>query len=159
MRSLGDLEELVAGAIGPPGKRVFYLRARTAGADAWFVVEKGQVASLAERTLELLRSRPPLPEAVAPSDLGEPGPVEFRVGAIAVGADETGFTFLLEPVEGDEGEPVSFRVEAARVRGMAEAALGVVAAGRPLCPFCNLPRDPEGHVCPATNGDRRHARP
>ena len=30
----------------------------------------------------------------------------------------------------------------------------LIAAGRPPCPFCGLPLDPEGHVCPRQNGHR-----
>ncbi len=30
----------------------------------------------------------------------------------------------------------------------------IVAAGRPPCPLCGLPLDPEGHVCPRQNGHR-----
>jgi len=33
----------------------------------------------------------------------------------------------------------------------------VVAAGRPPCPLCGLPLDPDGHVCPRQNGYRRRA--
>ena len=36
-------------------------------------------------------------------------------------------------------------------------ATRVVAAGRPPCPFCHLPIDPDGHICPRANGYRRHA--
>ncbi|MSY75448.1 MAG: DUF3090 family protein, partial [Actinobacteria bacterium] len=31
----------------------------------------------------------------------------------------------------------------------------VVSAGRPACPFCSLPVDPNGHLCPRANGYRR----
>ena len=42
-------------------------------------------------------------------------------------------------------------------RGFAERAQRVVAAGRPPCPFCNLPLDPDGHLCPRQNGYRRRS--
>ena len=35
------------------------------------------------------------------------------------------------------------------------APQSVVAAGRPACPFCTLPLDPDGHICPRQNGFRR----
>jgi uncharacterized repeat protein (TIGR03847 family) len=64
-----------------------------------------------------------------------------------------------------EVEPLSDGVEgpaALRVRLSAEMARAfvvraqrVVAAGRPPCPLCSLPLDPEGHVCPRQNGHRR----
>jgi uncharacterized repeat protein (TIGR03847 family) len=34
----------------------------------------------------------------------------------------------------------------------AQRALEVVAAGRPPCPFCGQPLNPEGHVCARRNG-------
>jgi uncharacterized repeat protein (TIGR03847 family) len=31
----------------------------------------------------------------------------------------------------------------------------VISAGRPPCPLCEEPLDPEGHLCPRSNGYRR----
>ena len=36
--------------------------------------------------------------------------------------------------------------------GFARRAARVVAAGRPACPFCGQPLNPEGHFCSRTNG-------
>jgi uncharacterized repeat protein (TIGR03847 family) len=33
----------------------------------------------------------------------------------------------------------------------------VVAQGRPTCPLCGHPMDPDGHICPATNGHNPRA--
>ena len=33
----------------------------------------------------------------------------------------------------------------------------VISAGRPPCPLCDEPLDPEGHICVRTNGYRRGA--
>jgi uncharacterized repeat protein (TIGR03847 family) len=41
------------------------------------------------------------------------------------------------------------------VRGFVERASIVVAAGRIPCPFCGIPLNPEGHLCPRANGYRR----
>ncbi|HUR73309.1 MAG TPA: DUF3090 family protein [Sporichthya sp.] len=40
-------------------------------------------------------------------------------------------------------------------RAFAKRANSVVSAGRPACPFCGLPLDPAGHICPRSNGYRR----
>ena len=40
-------------------------------------------------------------------------------------------------------------------RSFAARAMALVAAGRPPCPFCAGPLDPNGHVCPRANGYRR----
>ena len=47
------------------------------------------------------------------------------------------------------------RLSGAAARAFVRRALAVVAAGRPDCPFCGQPMDPEGHVCPRANGYRR----
>ena len=43
----------------------------------------------------------------------------------------------------------------AAARAFAKRAVAVVEAGRPPCPFCGNPLDPEGHICPRANGHRR----
>ena len=152
MKEWGNVDRFVAGAIGPPGQRAFYIRVGAGGEDEWYLLEKTQVQALAQRCMELLRADA-LPEAVPLGDLGEPTE-SFRVGEILVAVDADGFTFALLPTE--EGETgVRFTADPSQVRAMAEEALAVVVAGRPLCPFCNLPKDPDGHLCPATNGDLR----
>ena len=46
------------------------------------------------------------------------------------------------------------RISAAQARAFIQRANQVVAAGRPPCPFCGLPLDPSGHICPRQNGHR-----
>lgn len=43
----------------------------------------------------------------------------------------------------------------AQARAFARRALEVVSAGRPPCPFCGGPLEPDGHICPRANGYRR----
>ncbi len=59
--------------------------------------------------------------------------------------------------EDEENGPDMLRVRlsGAMARVFAKRALDLVAAGRRPCPFCNLPLDPEGHLCPRANGYRR----
>jgi uncharacterized repeat protein (TIGR03847 family) len=56
-----------------------------------------------------------------------------------------------------EGEPQTVRVVLgpAPAREFARRCAAVVAAGRPPCPFCGQPLDPDGHICPRANGYRR----
>ena len=70
----------------------------------------------------------------------------------------------LEDDDTEDEEPGTDDVERGHVRvyvSRAQAAAfcdhadEVVAAGRPPCPLCGLPLDPEGHVCPRQNGHRR----
>jgi uncharacterized repeat protein (TIGR03847 family) len=42
-------------------------------------------------------------------------------------------------------------------RQFASRSNRVISAGRPPCPLCDEPLDPEGHICVRTNGYRRGA--
>ena len=60
-------------------------------------------------------------------------------------------------LEFDDSDPdgpdlVRVRLTPLAARAFAERALRTVAAGRPPCPFCGLPLDPTGHICPRKNG-------
>lgn len=148
------------------------------------LLEKTQVEALAERVEEVLdealrRSggEAPIP-AVAPVELIDTAPLdlpleqEFRVGTMALAWDSTESCLVVEAqaaletseedeaealFEDDENGPDMLRVRltGAMARVFARRALDLVAAGRKPCPFCNLPLDPEGHLCPRANGYRR----
>lgn len=59
---------------------------------------------------------------------------------------------LADPTDEDEEGYVA-RIYATRgqVRAMAAKGAEAVAAGRPLCPLCDMPMDPAGHRCPRWN--------
>ncbi|TDB85892.1 DUF3090 family protein [Actinomadura sp. KC216] len=170
-------ERFVAGAVGRPGDRAFYLQARSGRRVTSVGLEKFQVTLLAERLEELLdevlrRSggEAPVP-AVTPSELVDDGPLdqpveeEFKVGTMALAWDPDDEQVVIEAQEVTETEEetevgeddpaiavLRVRISAAQARAFAERALKVVAAGRPPCPLCGLPLDSEGHVCPRQNG-------
>jgi uncharacterized repeat protein (TIGR03847 family) len=94
---------------------------------------------------------------------------EFRVGAMSLAWDPDTGRVVVEcyaegvAVEEDEdeetdeleGSVLRVSISGAAARAFTKRALAVVAAGRPPCPFCNNPLDPEGHICPRANGYRR----
>jgi len=170
-------ERFVAGTVGQPGDRTFYLQASGGGRTVSVALEKVQVSVLAERLEELLeevrrRGAGDVP-VVAPRELEDTAPLdapveeEFRVGTMGLAWDgEVVVVEALAPAESeDDVEPLTDAEEgpdALRVRLSADMARAfivraqrVVAAGRPPCPLCALPLDPEGHVCPRQNGHRR----
>ncbi len=162
MISLGAVESLTVGAVGQPGERTFYLQA-TAGDTVYsFLVEKQQVAALAGRSLELLRELGVTAPAEPPhgSEMTDPEDVVFRVGELAIAYEPSSeaVTLGLRSVDEDD-EPVELEATLEQLATMAAAGAAAAAAGRPLCPRCNLAEDPEGHVCPASNGDLRRHRP
>ncbi|HKA92582.1 MAG TPA: DUF3090 family protein [Acidimicrobiia bacterium] len=58
-----------------------------------------------------------------------------------------------DPAEDEDEEGYVARIYATRpqVRAMAAKGAEAVAAGRPLCPLCDMPMDPSGHRCPRWN--------
>ena len=59
---------------------------------------------------------------------------------------------VADPTDEEEDGYVA-RIYATRgqVRAMAAKGAEAVAAGRPLCPLCDMPMDPAGHRCPRWN--------
>ncbi len=167
-------ERFVAGTVGQPGERTFYLQASGGGRTVSVALEKVQVRVLAERLDDLLDAVGPVAhggedvEDTAPLDT--PVEEEFRVGSMGLAWDADASLCVVEALaqtdeEDPEVEPLSdaedgpdtlrVRMTAPMARGFVRRALRVVAAGRPPCPLCGLPLDPAGHVCPRQNGHRR----
>ena len=221
-------DRFVAGTIGEPGQRTFFLQARKATQVVSVVLEKIQVQALAERLDQLLdeleeHGVTPTSPIDGPADTGpldEPLVEAFRATTLTLGWDPDAERVLVEaradPVEveieleadpddiedladtdaeaaaveaaggeavaelndalaasiravfeasdfADEDEddddtdldaPDVLRVKmsAAVARSFVERASRVVASGRPPCPMCGQPLDPQGHICPRLNG-------
>jgi uncharacterized repeat protein (TIGR03847 family) len=154
MRDLGVTDHLVAGAVGEPGRRTFFIEIGGEAGTEWFLVEKQQVAAFAEQALAMCREMG-IPPQEPGSGLGVPGEPTFRVGEIGIGTAGEHVVVMLSPIDDDPSEPVAASVPPERLDAMARRALETVAAGRPTCRFCGLPVDPEGHTCPISNGDLR----
>lgn len=161
------VERFVVGTVGPPGSRVFFLQARSGARLVSVSVEKVHVQLLAERLDGILggvaAEDAASPSAAAPVDndpLAVPIEDEFRVQALALLWDAHAQRVRVEchDQDPDEAEAVStlaVSLTIAQVREFIRRATQVVAAGRPPCPFCGQPLDPEGHLCPRANGYRR----
>ena len=57
--------------------------------------------------------------------------------------------------EPEPDEVFLVRIPAGTARAFVKRAEQVLGAGRPDCPFCGNPVDPEGHLCVRANGFRR----
>ena len=57
--------------------------------------------------------------------------------------------------EPEPDEVLLVRISAAAARSFVQRASQVLDAGRPSCPFCGNPIDPDGHLCVRANGFRR----
>ncbi len=164
-------DRFIAGTIGMPGERTFYLQAVEGSRIASVALEKAQVALLAERLDELLVEIGREGDKGVPDDndpLSVPLEEEFRVGSLSLAWDPTQEAVVVEahalgeePAEvgedADEDAPDTFRVlvSPGGAAAFARRAKALVAAGRPPCPFCLQPLDVGGHICPRANGYRR----
>ena len=206
-------DRFVAGTVGEPGHRTFFLQARKSSQVVSVVLEKVQVQVLAERLDQLLddleaRGITPPPQDAPTVDrepLDEPLVEAFRATTLTLGWDVDAERVLVEaraePLEieleveaGDEDEDedddegaaeaaspearaaldaslaasiiaafeaiedeegpdvLRVRVTPAAARSFVERAGQLVASGRPPCPLCGQPLDPQGHMCPRKNG-------
>ncbi len=178
-------ERFVAGTVGEPGARTFFLQARDGVRITSVSLEKQQVAVLAERIDELLDdvmdndATTALIPAVAPLDLEDNAPLdqpieeEFRAGTMTLAWDPEGGRVVIEVfpftepavvspdqldeelVEPDPEEVFVVRITPGAARAFVKRAATVVEAGRPSCPFCGNPIDPDGHLCVRANGFKR----
>jgi uncharacterized repeat protein (TIGR03847 family) len=160
-------DRFLAGTVGAPGDRSFYLQARQGPAIVSLAVEKTQVAALATHIAEVVEGLGDAsPDELARDEALELPIVEaFRVGALAMAWDAERGEMVIEaqPINEDgayveigdaEAEgPDLFRVRLTigAARGFARRALDLVQAGRPTCPFCGQPIDERGHLCPRAN--------
>jgi len=173
-------DRFATGTIGEPGNRTFFLQARDGGRVVSVVLEKTQVAVLAERLGRLLveldrhgiAEDPPKANEPDDTPLDEPLNEAFRAGTLTLGWDGEAEKILIEAraqqpgadaeeeaeaieiEDDDEDGPDLFRVRlsADAARSFVERAFRVVRAGRPPCPLCGNPLDPSGHICPRKNG-------
>ncbi len=175
-------DRFVAGTVGQPGNRTFYIQAVHDARVVSVILEKQQVAVLgrthrrvADRGQSPVRHAGPLRSPTEIDDLNPlimPVDAEFRVGTMGLGWDSEAQTVVVELLavtdaefdasvvlddteEGPDAVRVFLTPESARQ--FATRSNRVISAGRPPCPLCEEPLDPEGHICARTNGYKRSA--
>ncbi|WP_426573644.1 DUF3090 family protein [Aquihabitans sp. McL0605] len=160
-----DLREpgrFTVGAIGEPGRRVFYFQAFAEGTEVALKCEKQQAQALAEHLVRLLDDLPARPEGpIVAAEALPPTDLLWAVGSISLGIDQEAhrilvmFEELLEIGEDDEipEDPAQVRVRLTpeQVRAYAAQVDALLASSRPLCRLCEAPIDPSGHACPRLN--------
>jgi len=164
---------ITADAIGPPGKRVFYLQGTKGAQIVTMIIEKFQLQTLTigiEQFLAEVRQRIPLLRE-ASGEYEEDRmrilpPVEplFRVAEFGLSFDgerDLLGVFAREypaPPEGSEepseGMVVKLWCTRDQARALVQWGTEVASRGRPLCEQCGQPMDPEGHFCSRKNGHK-----
>lgn len=181
-------ERFVAGTVGPPGQRTFFLQARAGNRLVSVSLEKQQVEALAERIDELLDdvmssgANAGVVPAVAPLALDDTDPLEqpieeeFRAGTMTLSWDPQDERVVIEVFpfneaavvtpeqleedlddleEPEPDEVLLVRLPPGPARAFVKRSVQVLEAGRPSCPFCGNPIDPDGHLCVRANGFKR----
>lgn len=167
-------DRVIVGTVGRPGERTFYLQARSGRRVVSVALEKAQSAVLAEKIDEILDSLmaaegstlsipadTPI-ELVDNDPLEQPVDEQFRAGTMALGWDPATSQITLQAysiVDGDDDidpddplaaepeEVLLLKMPVGTARAFAKRTREIVGAGRPICPFCAQPMDPDGHVC------------
>jgi uncharacterized repeat protein (TIGR03847 family) len=164
------VDHITADAIGKPGQRVFYIQAWQDQRTVTVLIEKLQLQSLAvgveQFLVEILRQSPNL-EDVSGDYVEEKmhinPPVEplFRVGEVGLGYEKERDRIVLqtrelltEEQDSETAAVVRFWCTREQIRKLARWGAEVVTRGRPTCPQCGAPIDPEGHFCPKKNGHK-----
>jgi uncharacterized repeat protein (TIGR03847 family) len=171
-------DRFLAGTIGQPGEREFFLQVADGRRVFSVACEKQQVAVLADRLGSLITEVAKRFDVNAPTTAGgsddltltPPVDAEFRVGTmglawdgeesqvivelLALSEEEVGEDIVLEDRE-DGPDALRVFLSLSEAQDFARRAELVVSAGRPPCPLCANPLDPEGHICPRLNGYHR----
>ena len=161
------VDAFTVGTIGRPGERTFLLQARRGREWVTVKCEKQQAAAIAQHLRTVLIDLPapedlPMPAA---RELALPTEPVFILGTVGLGYERVNDRVLVQLDEvvavDEEGEPDPEaledrgRLRVFLTRGQAtafcEQADALVAAGRPPCVWCNLPINPDGHICPRMN--------
>ena len=171
-------DHFTAGAVGPPGQRVFYLQAREGDRLVTLKCEKEQVGALGEYLGGLLARLSGAPTPAADKrELLQPVEAAWPVGSLGVGYDGDRDRIVVvanervETEEDDEGQgeeetteataeteaaaegaSARFVITRAQAAAFVERAKTLLKGGRPTCPMCGEPKDPAGHACPRSNG-------
>ena len=179
------VENLVVGTIGEPGEREFFIQVSSKIGLTTIAIEKNQLEVLIERLEELLRElkRQKLASSSSlsatwnqtDSNLSFPVTEDFQAGIMGITWDPENEKISLEIQEHSDQE--EFRdlvqidtdtsefefppailqgiLEISQIREFIKLAVRVIEAGREPCPFCGLPINLKGHLCPRSNGYKR----
>ena len=178
-----NVSKCIVGTVGLPGERQFFLQVTSPQCVTCVAIEKSQATALSDRLRLMIKelrrnqlaSFDELNIPSEPDDTALEFPIteDFRVGVIGISweqdiqrivieAQSIGDESLTELLDEDEAlliedapDLLSFKLRIYQAKSFCDRTDALVAAGRQPCPFCGLPVDPAGHLCPRANGYRR----
>jgi len=147
-------------ALGEPGHRTFRIVVDGEIDSATMWLEKEQLFQLAVAITRLQATLPDRESSTlrqsGSNQEQPPAGLEFQVSKLVLGHEGHSDRFIIDAhdVETEEDEPPAVRLwgDRSMLASFAEESLRICAGGRPLCPLCGGPINPEGHTCPRSNG-------
>ena len=170
---------LTTDAIGKPGQRTFFLQGETDTETITLIFEKIQLQSLIVAIIKFFEDLHQKYPDLSPEN-GEffeekmriTPPVDplFRIGEFSLSYDKTLDQICIIskeivfqekdpsiPFEGQiDGRTVKFWATRDQFIQLVNWGVELIQRGRPICPLCNEPINPEGHLCPKKNGHKKH---
>ena len=178
-------DNFIVGSLGTPGERQFYIQISSTVGLNTVAITKTQLIALVERFEELIRELKRkklasdyvlhMPASKLVETLEFPVEEDFHAGVMGITWESENEKISLEIQEYSDLEEFSdllqidsdtsdfdfppdilqAQITVAQVRGFIDLADKVISAGRAICPFCSLPINTEGHLCPRANGYKR----
>ncbi|MDA3030595.1 MAG: DUF3090 family protein [Actinomycetota bacterium] len=165
----------IVSAIGEPGERQFFIQVKSDTGINSVTLEKSQVIALTQRFEDLIKelrrgklaSVTDLSTVAVDDTLPMELPIDedFKVGVISITWENNFVIVNIQAISQDDDlilddldfgpDLIIATLKLDQVKGFCERAKTIVSAGRPACPFCGLPIDALGHLCPRANGYRR----
>ena len=155
----GSLEDIKPETFGEPGNRTFRLLLYLDGNTGIVWLEKEQLFELSKYFEGLCDDHPNRSDDGRKMEsLLDNGyqTAEFKCRQISVNFDIDNDTFYVECRE--EGETVddtsslNFYISGNQAVKFATEGIQICESGRPICPLCHNPIDPDSHFCPKSNG-------
>ena len=161
--SLGSISYIEPRTFGEPGQRTFNLVLEAGAANCTVWLEKEQLFQFGIYLREAVEAMSPEDKqrqgvSREPEWSGEGISIDFKAGQMMLSHDPDSNSFRLLAYEreeegaSEEAASVGFWISVAQAETVAQEALRICSAGRPLCFLCGQPINPDGHACPRSNG-------
>lgn len=170
-----SVERFIVSAIGEPGEREFFIQARSSEGINTVKIEKEQVRALVIRFDEILTdlrrsktltiTRLEIEKDLDMDPLELPIEADFQVGIVGIKVNDLLLELTFQAISNqdvlliddlDSGpDLLILTLDALTVARFSLRAKSIIEAGRSVCPFCGLPVNSSGHLCPRANGYRR----
>ncbi len=170
-----SVDRFIVSAIGEPGEREFFIQVRSNQDLNTVKVEKEQVRALVLRFDEILTDlRRSKVIAITKSEIEKdldmdplelPIEADFQVGVVGIKVNDLLLEITFQAISNqdelliddlDSGpDLLILTLDVLTIARFSMRAKTIIEAGRSACPFCGLPMNASGHLCPRANGYRR----